>query len=442
MAEAVDDHQRGSPCSSIAEDLVRTAVVLDGQRGAPLADGSNLVPKARRAPPALFAHEPVAQGVDNGFSQAFPCRVSQLASESVRFRVFDAERHISVYTSVLILYHVRTKSSAAESARDGNGARPCASHAQVVSEPVLAAILGRRTQVLKPPLEWAPEWSGGRMKWSWKIGEFAGIGVYMHATFLLLLGWVAFVHWQDGQNLGAVVSGLAFILALFVCVVAHEYGHALTARRYGIKTRDITLLPIGGVARLERMPDDPRQELWVALAGPAVNVVIAGALFAWLRRDGRPRAPRSDGGRARIVPRTADDRQRLPGGVQHAARRSRWTAAACCGPSSRSRMEYTRATHMAANVGQGMAFLFGFAGLFGNPMLLFIAFFVWIGAAQESSAVQMKSALGGIPVGPRHADRLPHAAARRLAGPRRRNSSSPAPSTTSPSSRTAASPAC
>ena len=71
------------------------------------------------------------------------------------------------------------------------------------------------------------------MKWSWKIGEFAGIGVYMHATFLLLLGWVALVHWQDGQNPGAVVAGLAFVLALFACVVAHEYGHALTARRYG-----------------------------------------------------------------------------------------------------------------------------------------------------------------------------------------------------------------
>ena len=235
------------------------------------------------------------------------------------------------------------------------------------------------------------------MKWSWKIGEFAGIGVYMHATFLLLLAWVAFVHWQDGQNLGAVVSGLGFVLALFACVVAHEYGHALTARRYGIKTREITLLPIGGVARLERMPDQPRQELWVALAGPAVNVVIAGALFAWLLISGG------------LVPigQLAVERgsflerlmmvnlflaafNMLPAFPMDGGRVLRAVLA--------SRMEYTRATHMAANVGQGMAFLFGFAGLFGNPMLLFIALFVWIGAAQESSAVQMKSALGGIPV--------------------------------------------
>src|SRR5437667_12647758 len=120
------------------------------------------------------------------------------------------------------------------------------------------------------------------MKWSWKLGEFAGIGVYMHATFLLFIGWVVLTHWSQSHSLISTLEGVGFILTLFGCVVLHEFGHALTAKRYGIRTRDITLLPIGGVSRLERIPDDPRQEVWVSLAGPAVTVVIAAALYDWL----------------------------------------------------------------------------------------------------------------------------------------------------------------
>jgi Zn-dependent protease len=236
------------------------------------------------------------------------------------------------------------------------------------------------------------------MKWSWKIGQFAGIGVYMHATFLLLVGWVAVSHWVEARSLEAVLSGVGFILALFACVVAHEYGHALTARYYGIRTKDITLLPIGGVARLERMPDDPRQELWVALAGPAVNVAIAAVLFAWLVATDTfsPLAELSVAGgsfleRLMVVNAGLVLFNLLPAFPMDGGRVMRALLA--------TRMEYTRATQLAANVGQGMALLFGFLGLIGNPFLLFIAFFVWIGAAQEASMVQMKSALGGIPVG-------------------------------------------
>ena len=120
------------------------------------------------------------------------------------------------------------------------------------------------------------------MKWSWKFIRVAGIDVYIHATFFILIVWIGLSFWIVGGNLAAVVTGVSFILALFTCVVLHELGHALTARRYGIRTRNIILLPIGGVAAMERMPDDPKQEIAVALAGPSVNLIIAFVLWLWL----------------------------------------------------------------------------------------------------------------------------------------------------------------
>ena len=234
------------------------------------------------------------------------------------------------------------------------------------------------------------------MRWSWRIGTVAGIGVYMHATFLLLLAWVALSYWITQHSVAAVLHGVLFILALFGCVVLHELGHALAARRFGIRTRDITLLPIGGVARLERMPEKPAQELWVAVAGPLVNVAIAAALAVWLMLT-------SAGGIGSVGMEEGSFAARLlvvnvflvvfnllPAFPMDGGRVLRALLA--------TRMNYARATHIAATIGQGMALLLGFAGFFGNPMLVFIAFFVWVGAAQESSFVQMKSAVGNIPI--------------------------------------------
>jgi len=235
------------------------------------------------------------------------------------------------------------------------------------------------------------------MKWSWKIGRFAGIDVYLHTTFLLLIGWAGFSYWAQTHKVSSTLEGVGFMLALFASVVLHEYGHALTARRYGIKTRDITLLPIGGLARLERMPDKPTQEFWVALAGPFVNVVITAVLFTYLVVT-NTLAPLNGlsltGGpfmeRLMSVNLTLALFNLLPAFPMDGGRVLRSLLA--------MRTDYTRATHVAATIGQGMAFVFGFIGLFTNPFLVFIALFVWIGAAQESGLTQIKSAIGGIPV--------------------------------------------
>jgi len=235
------------------------------------------------------------------------------------------------------------------------------------------------------------------MRWSWKIARIAGIDVYVHATFLILVAWVGAAHWLAEHSLAAAVTGVLFILALFACVVFHELGHALTARRYGVRTRNITLWPIGGIASLERIPDEPRQEAAVAIAGPLVNVAIAAVLWGVLQLTGDTTAL-SEGnlGEASFLERLLAVNlflalfNLLPAFPMDGGRVLRALLA--------TRMSHVRATEIAAQIGQGMALVFGLLGLFTNPFLVFIAFFVYLGAYGEAAVSQMQAAFRGIPV--------------------------------------------
>ena len=235
------------------------------------------------------------------------------------------------------------------------------------------------------------------MKWSWKLTRLAGIDVHVHATFFILVAWIALSHWRIEGSLDAVIGGVSFILALFACVVLHELGHALMARRYGIATRHITLLPIGGVAMLERMPDDPKQEIAVALAGPAVNLVIALGLWSWLAGS-NALVPLDQisltGGpfleRLMVVNLILAVFNLLPAFPMDGGRVLRAALAL--------RLDRNRATQLAARIGQGLALWLGLIGLLYNPFLIFIALFVWIGAAGEAGMEQTKSTLSGATV--------------------------------------------
>jgi Zn-dependent protease len=237
------------------------------------------------------------------------------------------------------------------------------------------------------------------MRWSIKIARIAGIDVYMHLTFLLILGFFAYIFYVPEQSVSAAVYGVVFILAVFGTVVLHELGHALAARRYGIETRDITLLPIGGVARLERMPRDPWQELVVAVAGPLVNVIIAAGLYVGVLAAGgfqgtteqflTFRAPFVE--QLLVINIWLVLFNAIPAFPMDGGRVLRAFLAMT--------MDYASATQIAAVIGQGIAFLFAMLGLFGgNIFLLFIALFVWMGAAGEASVAQLQTAIEGIPV--------------------------------------------
>ena len=237
------------------------------------------------------------------------------------------------------------------------------------------------------------------MSWSWKLGRVAGIPIYVHWTFVILIASIVLGYWVESHNLLTALEGGGFILSLFGCVVLHELGHALMARRFGVPTTDITLLPIGGVARLQRIPERPVQELLIALAGPAVNVVIVGLLFFVFQ----VRFPGDVGDpqhlvQARFWPKILEVNaflagfNMLPAFPMDGGRVLRALLA--------MRLPYSRATRLAASIGQFMAIGFGLLGLCVPQyfLLLFIALFVWIGAEAEATQVEERIALKDVPV--------------------------------------------
>jgi Zn-dependent protease/CBS domain-containing protein len=233
------------------------------------------------------------------------------------------------------------------------------------------------------------------VRWSFRVGTIAGIHVELHVTFLLFVGWVAFSQGLLSGNTASAIQAVVVLLLVFACVLLHELGHALAAARYGIKTRDIVLLPIGGVARLQRMPEKPQQEVVVALAGPAVNVLILGLLWPALTILGDPPRwppPTEPGTLLTVfwVNVMMVVFNMVPAFPMDGGRVLRALLA--------FRTSFARATRIAAMVGQAFALLFGIVGFFYHPMLMFVALFVFLAAGEEHALVQARASMTGFPV--------------------------------------------
>ncbi|MEO1197771.1 MAG: site-2 protease family protein [Pseudomonadota bacterium] len=229
------------------------------------------------------------------------------------------------------------------------------------------------------------------MPWSIPIVRVLGSEIRIHLTFLILLAWIGIVYYQAG-GAAAAVHGILFVSAVFTCVVLHELGHAVAAGRYGIKTPDITLLPIGGLARLERIPENPVQEIVIALAGPAVNVVIAAVLLLLLGGQVDPEALETmETSWTGFLQQLAAINiilvlfNMIPAFPMDGGRVLRAVLALTMGR--------TTATRIAARIGQALAFGFGFLGLIaGNPILVFVAIFVYLAATAEAETTGMMDA--------------------------------------------------
>jgi len=232
------------------------------------------------------------------------------------------------------------------------------------------------------------------MTWSFPIGRLFGSELRVHATFFLLLAWIGAAAWANAGP-QAAIENVVLVVLIFACVIAHEFGHALTARRFGIETPDITLLPIGGLARLQKMPEKPGEEVLVALAGPAVNIVIWGVLVALGAETQPPTLTEGASSPAQFLGAVAAINlflavfNLIPAFPMDGGRVLRALLSYA--------MDRVTATQIAAGAGQVVAFGFGFLGLTsGNVILILIAIFIFLAAMGESGEVALKAGVRGL----------------------------------------------
>jgi Zn-dependent protease/CBS domain-containing protein len=232
------------------------------------------------------------------------------------------------------------------------------------------------------------------MPWSITVGHVAGTAVRIHVTFLLFLIWIWAAYYRQGGS-GVAWEGVLFVLLLFLCVLLHEFGHVFAARRYGVRTPDVTLWPFGGIASLERIPEKPSEELVVAIAGPLVNVAIAAVLLVVVGANVDPEhLTKIDDPGLSMAAKLASANiflvlfNLIPAFPMDGGRVLRAVLA--------MRMGFAKATNTAASIGQGLAVVLGLLGIFGNPMLVVIAIFVFLAASGEAGQVQMQEVSRGV----------------------------------------------
>lgn len=236
------------------------------------------------------------------------------------------------------------------------------------------------------------------MKWSLCIGKISGIKIFIHWTFFILIFWIIFSGVRQGYNAEDILLNLGLVVSVFACIVLHEMGHAITAKRFNFKTRDIILLPIGGLARMEGLPDKPLHEFLVAIMGPVVNLAISLILFIFLKMtDNFPDSiselsalKMNFGFQLCAVNLFLALFNLIPAFPMDGGRILRALLSV--------KLQRVKATRIAAYIGQGIATLFVLVGFFSSPILVLIGFFVFIGALAEVRMEEAKSILGNIKV--------------------------------------------